>query len=196
MGTLILLTVNGDVLEAGGLASFNTRNKQMFYTSLPVSFQYRWKNDGNDRVKPDGKISIRSLFFIPVSKIDANQVSGNILPHSTRLFDIDWVKNPQDKNFVRPESFFKGYFSDVSYQWNNFAVGPYLAHLDLSYGAAGIHSTKNTIFFVFPWQLLICIFIALIIIFFVGKKFLKSYNAKIIEKARLGMSTPSDANHG
>lgn len=194
-GTLILLTVNGDVLEAGGLASFNTKDKKKFYNSLPVSFQYRWKNDGNDRVKPEGDISIRSLFFIPVAHVNANQVSGNILPHSTRLFDIDWIKNPHDKNFVKSDSFFKNYFENVSYQWNNFAVGPYLAHLDLSYGSEGIHSSKNTIFFVFPWQLLICIFIVFIIIFFAGKMFLKRYNAHIIEKARLGMSSPSDANH-
>lgn len=194
-GTLILLSVNGDVLEAGGLAYFNTKNKQKFYNSLPVSFQYRWKNDGNDRVKPEGKISIRSLFLIPVARIDANKVSGNILPHSTRLFDIDWIKNPKNPNEVKASSFIGRYFDDVSYQWKNFAFGPYLAHLDLSYGAQGIHSTKNTFFFVFPWQLLICILIVLVIVFFIGKKLLKKYNERIIEKARLGMNIPSDANH-
>lgn len=194
-GTLVLLSISGDVLEAGGLASFDTKNSQKFYNSLPVSFQFRWKNDGNDRVKPAGSISIRSLFFIPVSKIDANKVSGNILPHSTRLFDIDWIKNPRDNSVIKSDSFITNYFDEVSYQWKNFAVGPYLAHLDLVYGAEGIHSTKNTIFFVFPWQLLICLFLAFIIILFIGKKLLRKYNAHIIKMARLGMNTPGDVNN-
>lgn len=194
-GTLVLLSVNGDVLEAGGLVSFNTKNKQKFYNSLPVSFQYRWKNDGNDRVKPEGNISIRSLFFIPVAHVNANKVSGNILPHSTRMFDIDWVKNPEDLNANKATSFFGKFFHSVSYQWKNFAVGPYLAHLDLSYGVQGIRSTSNTIFFVFPWQLLICLTIFFIIIFFILKKLVKKYNKYIIEKARLGMNNTGGANH-
>lgn len=194
-GTLILLKVNGDILEAGGLVSFNTKNAKKFYNTLPVSFEYRWKNDGNDRVKPAGKISIRSLFFIPIGQIDANSVSGNILPQSTRLFDIDWVKNKADKDTFKSESFVGKYFETVSYQWQNFAVGPYLAHLSLVAGTDGVKSSKNTIFFVCPWQLLICILIVLIIVFFVGKNLLKKYNQHIIEKARLGMSTPSDAKN-
>jgi hypothetical protein len=196
-GTLILLTVNGDVLEAGGLASFNTLKHKYFYNSLPISFEFRWKNDGNDRVKPDGNISIRSLFFIPVGHIDANAVSGNILPHSTRLFNIDWIKLPADKNDnIKSASFINSYFKIVSFQWHNFAVGPYLAHLDLVSGIDKIHSTKNVIFFVFPWQLLLLMVIILIPIFFIGRFALRRYNKKIIEKARLGMNTPSDANNG
>ena len=97
-GTLVLLSVNGDVLEAGGLADFKTKDNQKFYNSLPVAFQFRWKNDGNDRVKPEGNITIHNIFYYPTEKIDANAVSGNILPHSTRLFDIDWIKNPMDEN--------------------------------------------------------------------------------------------------
>jgi hypothetical protein len=196
-GTLVLLTVNGDVLEAGGLVSFNTLNHKYFYNSLPVSFEFRWKNDGSDRVKPDGSISIRSLFFIPTHSINANAVSGNILPHSTRLFNIDWIKSPSDKNDnINSVSFINSYFKTVSFQWHNFAVGPYLAHLDLVSGTNKTHSAKNVIFFVFPWQLLICIILAFVVVFFIGKKLLKRYNARIIEKARLGMNTPSDANNG
>jgi hypothetical protein len=78
-GTLVLLTVNGDVLEAGGLSTFNTVKNKFLFNSLPVSMEYRWKNDGNDRVKPEGKVTIRNMFYIPVARINANAVSGNIL---------------------------------------------------------------------------------------------------------------------
>jgi hypothetical protein len=194
-GTLILLTVTGDVLEAGGLSSFNTQNNKFFYNSLPVNLEYRWKNDGNDRVKPEGKVTIRNMFYIPVARINANSVSGNILPHSTRLFNIEWIKHKAGKNEIIPTSFMGSYFNRVSYQWKNFAVGLYFANLNLVYGSQNNHSSKMAFFFVFPWQLLIIIFIVLIIVFFTGRKLLKIYNKRIIERARLGMNIPNDANH-
>ena len=194
-GTLVLLTVNGNVLEAGGLSSFNTQNHKFFYNTLPVNLEYRWKNDGNDRVKPEGKVIIRNMFYIPVSKIDANAVSGNILPHSTRMFNIEWLKYKRDKNEVLPDSFIGKFLNKVNYQWKNFAAGFYFAKLDLVYGLQNNHSSKIAVFFVFPWQLLTIIFIILVIVFFVGKKLLKGYNKRIIERARLGMNIPNDANH-
>jgi hypothetical protein len=60
-GTLILLSVSGDVKEAGGLLSYTTKDHTFFYNTLPVSFQYRFKNDGNDRVKPQGNITLHDL---------------------------------------------------------------------------------------------------------------------------------------
>ena len=196
-GTLILLSVNGDVLEAGGLVSFNTLKNKFFFNTLPVGLEYRFKNDGNDRVKPEGKITIRNTFYIPVERIDANSVSGNVLPHSTRLFNVEWIKHKIEGNTEgSSNSFMSKYFDKVSYQWENFALGLYIAKLNLVYGTSDIHSDKTAFFFVFPWQLMIIILIILVIIFFVGKKLLRIYNKRIIEKARLGMTnTPNDANH-
>lgn len=195
-GTLILLSVNGDVLEAGGLVSFNTLKSQFFFNTLPVGLEYRFKNDGNDRVKPAGEIKIRNMLYIPVEKIDANAVSGNVLPHSTRLFNNEWIKNKADSSKEISKSFIGKYFDKVSYQWNNFAFGLYIAKLDLSYGTSENHSSKTAFFFVFPWQLLIIIAIVFCIIFLIGKKLIKGYNKRIIERARLGMvNNPNDANH-
>ena len=193
-GTLILLSVNGDVLEAGGLVSFNTLNHKLFYNSLPVSFEYRWKNDGNDRVKPEGNISIHDMLYIPVDHVDANSVSGNVLPHSTRLFNMDWskAKISDDSKLKTPDNSF---FGRVSYQWHNFAMGLYIANLDLTYGSAINHSSKHTFFIVLPWQLMLIMLIILTAVFFVGKIILKKYNKYIIEKARGGISTPSDPSH-
>ena len=192
-GTLVLLTVNGDVLEAGGLADFKTKDSKIFYNSLPISFQYRFKNDGNDRVKPEGDITIHNMVYFPTAHIDANAVSGNILPHSTRLFDIDWTKS--DSKVKVSNTAISSFFERASYQWENFAVGPYIAKIDLSYGTEGNHSSKYAFFFVFPWQLLIIIFVILVIVFFIGKKLIKRYNKYIIKKARIGKHTQSDAHH-
>lgn len=183
-GTLVLLSVKGDVLEAGGLASFNTLGNKFFYNSLPVDFQYRWKNDGNDRVKPVGNVTIHDMFYIPVDHVDANAVSGNILPNSTRLFDLEWIKEKADPKAIPATSFVSAFFDKVGYQWKNFAVGLYFAKLDLAYGSNSSHSSKTAMFFVFPWQLLLCVLVGLTVIFFLVKKLLKRYNQHIIEKAQ------------
>lgn len=194
-GTLVLLSVTGDVLEAGGILDFDTygiskndeMRKKTFFNSLPVTFQYRFKNDGNDRVKPEGEIKIKNMFYITTEKIDANSVSGNILPHSTRLFSIDWIEKAKDKGVNN------SFFSKVAYQWQNFAMGPYWASLDLTYGSKDINEREQAFFFVFPWQLILCILVILYILLFVGGKLLKKYNRHIIEKAQRGMINPSES---
>ncbi|NVN97350.1 hypothetical protein HXX01_03930 [Candidatus Nomurabacteria bacterium] len=194
-GTLVLLSVKGDVLEAGGLVDFKTKDNKFFYNSLPVSFLYRWKNDGNDRVKPEGDINIHSILYWPTIKIDANSVSGNILPHSTRLFNIDWIKYQPEIKAKKNNSFVNSYFDTVHYQWQNFALGPYLAKLDLVYGASGNHSSKYVFFFIFPWQLLIVLIILFTVIFFVGRDLIKRYNRYIIKKAHETMHISNEAKH-
>ncbi len=217
-GTLVLLTVSGQVLEAGGLSSFTTetakdklgeiiKNKKgnvkhkFFYNSLPVGLEYRWKNDGDDRVKPSGEVTIRNMFYIPVTHIDANSVSGNILPHSTRLFNIEWKKiaqgdplNNNKKDDIK-KPFIKEFFNKVDYQWKHFALGIYIANLDLTYGSENIHSSKNAYFAVLPWQLLIVLFIIFVILYLILKVMLKKYNQHIIKMARLGFDKPSSVDN-
>lgn len=191
-GILVLLSVNGDVKEAGGLLSFSTVGSKFFYNTLPVSFEYRFKNDGGDRIKPVGKVIMHDLFYIPEDRIDANSAQGNILPSSTRKFSVDWIKSPRSKDYVAPNNKVNRFFNDALYQWRNFAIGPYMAKIDLLYGTEAIRVSKHTFFFVFPWQLLICLVVIFIIIFWGGRKLIKRYNRHIIQKARSGMSMPND----
>lgn len=196
IGMLILLSVSGDVVEAGGLLEFSTIDDKFWYNTLPVSFRYRFSNDGGDRIKPMGKVKIRNTVFIPVDKIDPNISQGNILPGSIRRFEFDWIKSPRAKDFVANDSKVIQFFDTALYQFKNFAVGLYSAKLNLSYGLENLNTTKTVYFFVFPWQMLICLIIIIIIVLWGGSKLLKRYNRHIIQRARLGMSLPSDANHG
>lgn len=194
-GTLVLLSVNGNVKEGGGLLDFSTKDNKIFYNTLPVSFTYRFKNDGGDRIKPVGKISMHDILYIPEDSIDANNGGGNILPNSTRRFNVDWVKNPRDKNFIMPTGKFAQFFDEALYQWHNFAIGPYFAKLNLLYGTNATRVSKTVFFFVFPWQLIICLVVILFIVFWGGRKMIRKYNKYIIQKARAGMNTPNTANH-
>ncbi|HNW71650.1 MAG TPA: hypothetical protein PKZ36_00450 [Candidatus Paceibacterota bacterium] len=195
VGMLILLSVNGDVEEGGGLLQFSTIGNKFWYNTLPVSFMYRFKNDGGDRIKPTGKTIIRNTFFIPTDKIDANISKGNILPNSIRKFEFDWIKSPRAKDFIAPEKVLSRFFDTALYQFKNFAVGLYSAKLDLTYGIQNLNTTKTVYFFVFPWQMLLCLAVILSIVLFVGSKLVKRYNRYIIQKARVGMTPPNDANH-
>ncbi len=194
-GLLVLLSVNGDVKENAGLIDFSVKDKKIWHTTLPVSFTYRFKNDGGDRVKPVGKITMHDILYIPEDKINANPSEGNILPSSTRRFDITWVKNPRDQDYVAPSGVFSKFFDEALYEWHNYAFGPYFAKLNLLYGTSGTRITKTVFFFVFPWQLLICLFIIIMIIWWGGKKLIKRYNQHIIRKASIGMNVPTTANH-
>ncbi len=183
-GILVLLSVNGDVKEGGGLLGFNVKDNKFWHNTLPVNFEYKFTNEGNDRIKPTGELKIKNTFFITADKLDGNPVSGNILPNSTRRFDITWIKSPRTEDYSAPSGFISKFFDDVKYQWRNFAFSLYTAKLSLTYGTQNILTKDKATFFVFPWQLLLVIFIILFIVIWGGKKLLKKYNKFIIEKAR------------
>ncbi len=194
-GILVLLSVKGDVKEAGGFLNFNTTDSKFWYSTLPVSMEYRFKNDGGDRIKPTGKIVIRDTIFLPTENLDANPSQGNVLPGSTRKIKVDWIKYERPGDYVAPTSFFKKFWSDTYYQWRNFAVGLYSANLDVKYGLQAQQVKKTIFFFVFPWQLVLVMLVIFLIVFFGGKKLIKRYNKFIIEKARVGMSVPPQPFH-
>lgn len=195
-GLLILLSVSGDVKEEGGLLDFIKKDNKFWYNSLPVSFTYRFKNDGGDRIKPKGFIKISNTFFIPVKKLDANPVNGNILPNSTRKFTVDWIKYVEPKDKITPTGVVKKFFDRAIYQWKNFAFGLYGAKLDMTYGLQEQQVERKVFFFVFPWQLLICLILIFLIVFFTGKKLIGRYNKYIIQKAHSTVKIPDDGNHG
>jgi hypothetical protein len=177
IGMLVLLTVNGNVRESAGITQFDTDGHGFFYETLPVTMRYRFHNAGADRLQPQGTITIRDTVFLPSDHIDANSTMGNILPNSTRQFTVQWVK---DVYAIPPQ----GFFGNVQYEWQNFAVGLYSAHMHLAYGTKGLHATKTAWFFVFPWQLLVCIIIGLLIIWRGGRAILIRYNRYIIRHAQ------------
>ncbi|MEO5646659.1 MAG: hypothetical protein ABIQ91_04240 [Candidatus Paceibacterota bacterium] len=185
VGVLILLRVNGEVTEKAGITQFDRNGHGFFYSALPVSLRYKFRNDGTDRVEPKGTITIRDTIFIPTAHLDANDAIGNVLPGSVRQFSVQWLKH------VAPESL-QGFFTNVQYQWQNFAIGLYSAHLSLAYGTQGLHTSKTIWFFVFPWQLVLCIVVLVLIVWKGGKTLLRRYNRYIIQQAQSRPSRDAD----
>ena len=180
VGLLVLLRVNGAITEQAGLTLFDRNSHGFFYTTLPVDFRYKFRNDGSDRVEPTGTLTIRDTVFLPAKRLDANPTNGNILPKSVRQFTLEWL---QQKASIPVE----GFFDAVGYEWHNFALGLYSAHLELVYGSLGVHAGKTIWFFVFPWQLVICLVLGIGIVWKGGKTLLSRYNRYIISQAQAAM---------
>lgn len=176
IGSLVLLRVNGEVKEDARILGFTTTNNKFFFTALPVSFNYRFNNNGTDRINPAGDITISNTIGMTTAKLQANPTQGNILPKSIRKFTVTWG----DSSVVEIP---KKFLAAVQYEWNNFAFGFYRAKLSLTYGTdSSAYATKWL--FIFPWQLVSVIILILAIILVLLKKGIKRYNLWVIKTAR------------
>lgn len=186
-GLLVLLSVNGDVKEQAGLVDFKLHNDKHFYKDLPVGFQYRFSNQGGDRVKPSGSVVIRSILGWTVKKVNANEFGGNVLPGTTRRFTPEWSKrdtlDQRDQEKIRNEKY--SFTKEVKSEWHNFAVGIYRAKVVATFGANEQTVKSNAVYFaVFPWELILVILIIAIPLYFILRAILHRYNRSVIRKAQ------------
>lgn len=176
VGMLVLLKVTGNVKEQGGLLTFVLKESKKVLTSLPVDFVYRFKNDGNDRVKPEGEIVIKNMLGAEVAHLDANKALGNVLPASVRRFEVRFGEK-------EAPSVSAPFFDQVRFQKDNFAFGMYTANLHLAFGNAGKSDAALT-FFIFPWQLTSVVVVTILVVVLLLAFALKRYNKWIIKQAR------------
>jgi hypothetical protein len=188
LGSLILLRVAGDFTQEAGILEFATKARHRFFSSLPITFFYRFQNTGDDHVKPLGDILITNTIGRTSKVLPANPVDGSVLPASVRRFESSWVESGKPLNEKTwealpeaPRSFWKA----AGYQWKNFAFGKYKASLKIVYGTKELKSTRATFtFFVIPWQLLIIAIPSLVILLCVAWLLIKRYNRYIINRAQ------------
>ncbi len=186
-GMLILLSVNGDVKESAGLVDFTLHNNTHFYRQLPVGFQYRFSNQGGDRVKPAGSVVVRSVLGWVVKKVNANPFDGNVLPGTTRRFTPEWGKkdsvDARDQELARHASY--SFTKNVKSEWHNFAVGIFHARIVATFGTTNQTVKSHAVYFVvFPWELLLILVAIGIPLYFTLRALLRRYNRSIIRKAQ------------
>lgn len=174
VGSLVLLRVAGDVDEKGGIAGFSTTDGDTLFTSLPVSFVWRFQNSGGDRVKPEGTIRIKNLLGLLSAELPANPTKGNILPGSTRRFDVAWQERAGSGSTLTGD-----FLSSAWEQARTWRMGRYVAQLQLTYGEEG-SGNATFAFYVLPWQLLSLIAVALLAILLIGRLLLSGYKRRIL----------------
>ncbi|HXK37964.1 MAG TPA: hypothetical protein VJ579_02770 [Candidatus Paceibacterota bacterium] len=171
VGVLVLLSVNGDVEQAAGLSGFSGKGAQRFFTMLPVTLEYVFNNKGGDRVVPKGDIVIKNSFRSITAKLLANEREGSVLPGSPRRFSVAWGNEVSNEE--------RGFFSLALLQLSDFHFGWYTADLSLAWGDVPQTAVATYHFFVFPWQLMVCVFLVIVVLRFI----LLQYKKNIIAAA-------------
>lgn len=170
VGTLVLLRVNGDITEEGGLLDFKAGEK-FLHTTLPVTFSYRFNNNGGDRVVPKGQIVVKNSFFQNTTTLAVNSSEGSVLPGSIRKFETVW-----EEGAIAADAPF---FSIVKYQLTHFHFGVYQAVLDVSWGESNQQGNSKVWMVIVPWQLLLIVGLLLGVL----SQGLRLYNRFIISRA-------------
>lgn len=175
-GVMILLRVEGKIIEQGRLLEFKLKDRKSVFNSLPVAFTYRFENFGNVHLKPTGFIEIRNMFGGLAASLVVNEKNSIVLPSSVRTFENQWLKKFYNEP---PQSFFE----TIKYQQENFALGRYVARLNLQFGKDGQVALGELTFWVLPWQLILFDFIIVVAVAAILIILIKKYNQFIISRA-------------
>lgn len=171
LGILILLRVSGDIVESAGISEYTANSGMRLFSSLPISFSYRFSNSGGDRVVPLGDIVIKNTFAGVVATLSANKNEGSVLPNSSRKFESVWGQSTVATSSA-------GFFTTAKQQLSDFHFGLYSARISVMYGATNQVASDMYRFLIIPWQLLSLCVLVLIVLYFS----LRKYNAWIISK--------------
>lgn len=203
VGILVMLSISGKTKSKGeGLVEFSTDRGKKLLSSLPITFIWRFSNQGRQRIKPTGEITIKNMFGGTAAVADANRRDGNVLPGSIRKFEVIWFEKNQKKSAVAaPETEKKikekqGFFSSAKNQWRKFTFGIYTAKLNFTYSKGNKTKTSKAsyLFLVIPWQILSIIFAILAVFVFLVVIGIKKYNRWIVAKASRIQKQQSIAN--
>ncbi len=159
-GALLFLTVEGAPVHRLSVQDFRLVS-DVTLAHLPAAFLVSINNQGNIHEVPDGWITIKNFFGSVVTRVPFNEGRGRILPGSTRRFLLNWQRQPTRDG--------QGFFYQVGEEWRNFAFGPYRAMVELRGSSAEAVAALPVLFFVWPWQLLVCFglgVVGLLVVFF------------------------------
>jgi hypothetical protein len=165
VGTILLVTVPGDVIEAMNLVSLSAASDSgrisPFFSNPPTVGVVRIENTGNVFEKPFGKITITNWSGDVVYEYELNNTDprGNVLPGTTRRFE-DPIQNI-------------GRF------------GRFTIEANISYGEGGGQIiTASSSFWVIPWPLIVAAILVLVALWYGIRKGIPAYNRRVIQRAR------------
>lgn len=175
VASLVLLEVDAPGLKRElQVTSFTSKKK--VYQYLPATFNITVKNTGNTHAVPQGNIFISREGNNFVSTLTVNDQGGNVLPNSSRTFEVEWDDGFPSYEIVRQNG---QIVSDKSgkpvkqLKWNlananKLRFGQYKASLTLIYdnGVQDVPINGTVTFWVIPWIPLLIILLVLALIGF------------------------------
>lgn len=161
IGTLILLSVSGDVNEQMAFEQFAVAKKDgntgTFFETGPFSLITRLDNTGNVHLQPTGSLTITNVFDQEVAGAAFNKNNGNVLPGNIRRFE-----NSFDKK--------------------EFWIGRYTATAQLQYGSDDTTLKEQVVFWVVPYKIIAGVLIMLAAVIFFGRRALRMYKRSIVRQ--------------
>lgn len=133
-GPLILLSVAGEVNQAGNIVSFASTKGT--WEKGPIVLETRINNEGNVHFKPSGTIAIKNMFGNEVTRINLEE--RNVLPGTTRKLVNEWGPG--------------------------FTVGRFTADLSAVFGPEQNVDTASTTFIIFPYKVIVPVLIGAILV--------------------------------
>jgi hypothetical protein len=164
IGTLILVTVSGDVNEQAEILEIYTSHnddKKSVFEYGPVTINTRLKNNGNIHIQPIGKIIVTNMFGRTVDTFEFNTSRGNVLPSSIRRFENDFNKR--------------------------LLFGRYNIQADIAYGSQGTIIKSASSFWAIPYKLMAVVTVLIVLAVFGVRK----YNQYIVKRAQKEMGDDS-----
>ncbi len=150
VGTLFFVTVPGDIATEGILQDFATIPNRSFFTEGPINFQVLYENKGDIHLNPYGEIRITNLLGEEVGVIELDPWFS--LPQSLRAREVSWSRE--------------------------LLVGKYTATAHINRGYDDVIDTKTITFWVFPWMVIVPVFVVLFVLFFLVRFFAKNFEFK------------------
>lgn len=141
---------------------FSTQRK--VYEFLPTEFTVKLKNKGNVHVAPRGDIFIDGWGKKDIALLPINEIKGNVLPNSNRVFTTSWTDGfPVFKPEIEGETVVTDRQGKVKNKlvWDFASVlklrwGKYTANMLLVYddGTRDVPIEGKLTFWVVPWRIL------------------------------------------
>ena len=151
VGALFFITVPGAVAKDGRLEEFALVPKgKQFFEKGPMQFQILFRNNGTVHLNPSAEISIKNFFGEEVGFLAVDPWYA--FPQSLRMREVSW-----DRAHL---------------------FGRYTAELTLQRNYDGTADTATVTFYVIPWMLLAAAFGGLVVVFFVLRFILRSFEIK------------------
>ncbi len=187
LGTLIILTVEGNIRELGAISSVKLDGSTIV-SRPPVDFNIRIANSGNVHFKPKGKVTVLNMFGGEAETLTLPQ-DKNVLPGQTRLFEVSWAK--KSTNATKGD-----FFAEIGAEFSNFALGTYTANIEATYGQTDRTMIGKVKFTVFPWRALSVLAFGLVAAVVGLTAGTRAYNRMVIRKAQAAMTKPPPPSAG
>ena len=91
ISSLFFVRIKGDVFENASIREFTAGSSWQSTSRVPMSL--RVENTGTVHILPAGDVVVYDMWGVERGRVPVNQNNnfGNVLPHSTRKFEVEWA---------------------------------------------------------------------------------------------------------